>query len=153
MTTSSKKIFAALLFFVFSSTALLAQVEQKKVTEAELSKFATTFQKMRMMNQEVQMKMSEVVSAEEMEIKRFNEIHKAELDPAVEVEVSKDEKKKYGKIVSEIEKMQVDFQERMEETIKEAGLTVERYQEIATKLQTDPELQERLKDELTGKDK
>ena len=150
MITKMKKTFGVLLLFVFSTTALMAQVEQKKVTDAELSKFAVTFQKMRMLNQEVQTKMSEVVSAEEMEIKRFNEIHKAELDPAIEVKASAEEKEKYQEIVTQIEAMQVKFQSQIEETIKQSGLTVERYQEIATRLQTDPELQERLKEELTG---
>lgn len=105
------------------------------------------------MNQQVQMNMAQVVSNEEMDIKRFNEIHKASLDPAVEVEISGEEKEKYDEIVTQIEEIQLDFQSKIEETIKENGLTVERYQDIATRLQTDPELQERLKEELTGNGK
>ena len=46
--------------------------------------------------------------------------------------------------------MQVSFEGDMEELIKDSGLNVERYQEIATSLQTDPQLQERLKEELTN---
>lgn len=152
MTTTMKKIFGLMLMFIFSTTAVMAQVEQEEITDTELSQFADTFQQMRMMNQDVQMKMSEVVSNEEMEIKRFNEIHQASLDPAVEVEVTDEEKEKYDNIVSEIEKMQVDFQSKMEETISDSGLTVERYQEIATQLQTDAALQERLREELTAED-
>lgn len=153
MNTTIKKMFGPLLLFIFTTTAVTAQVGQKKVTKEELSKFGQTFQKIRMMNQQVQMNMAQVVSNEEMDIKRFNEIHKASLDPAVEVEISGEEKEKYDEIVTQIEEIQLDFQSKIEETIKENGLTVERYQDIATRLQTDPELQERLKEELTGNGK
>lgn len=148
-----KKMFGPLLLFIFTTTAVTAQVGQKKVTDEELSKFGQTFQKIRMMNQQVQMNMAQVVSNEGMDIKKFNEIHKASLDPAVEVEVSGEEKEKYDNIVTRIEEIQLDFQSKIEETIKENGLSVERYQDIATRLQTDPELKERLKKELMGDDK
>lgn len=152
MTFKMQKFFGVLLFVVFSTTAGMAQVEQREVTDDELSKFADTFQKMRMMNQEAQVKMTEVVTDEDMEIKRFNEIHQATLDPAVEVTVTEEEQEKYDNIVSEIEEMQVEFQEKMEETIRDGGLTVQRYQEIVTDLERDPELQERLRAEFNNDD-
>lgn len=143
--TFTKKIAGLFLFLVFSTTALMAQVEQTKISEAELSKFAETFQKMRMMNQEAQMQMSEAITEEDLEIKRFNEIHKAKMDPAVEVDATAEEQKKYEEAISEIEGMQADFQKQMEDLIKQGGLTVEKYQQIATRLQSDAELQERLR--------
>lgn len=145
MTFTTKKIAGFLLFFMFTATSLLAQADQGKVTDAELNKFATVFQQMRMMNQEVQQKMAQTVAEEEMEIQRFNEIHTAQLDPAKEVKTSSEEQEKYEDIVSEIEKVQLDFQEKMEAAIQQSGLSVERYQQIATRLQTDSKLQERLR--------
>ncbi len=145
MTFTTKKFAGFLLFFMFTATSLLAQTGQEKVTDAELNKFATVFQQMRMMNQEVQQKMAQTVAEEEMEIQRFNEIHTAQLDPAKEVKTTAEEKEKYEDIVSEIEEVQLDFQKKMEASIKESGLSVERYQQIATRLQTDAELQERLR--------
>lgn len=145
MTFRTKKFAGFFLFFVLTATTLFAQAEQAKVTDAELNKFASVFQQMRMMNQGVQQKMSKVVAAEEMEIQRFNKIHKAQMDPAVDVEMTKEEKESYQEIVSKIEEVQLNFQEQIEKNIKESGLTVERYQQIATRLQTDPELQKRLK--------
>ena len=133
------------MFFIFSATALMAQGTQSQITDAELEKFATVFQQMRMMNQEVQQKMTQVVEEEDMQIQRFNEIHKAELDPAIEVDATEEEQENYETIVSEIEGIQVDFQEKMESLIKDNGLSIERYQQIATRLQTDAQLQERLK--------
>ena len=145
MTFRTKKITGFFLFFVLTATTLFAQADQAKVTDAELNKFAAVFQQMRMMNQQVQQKMAQVVADEEMEIQRFNEIHKAKMDPSIETEATKEEKEAYKEIVAEIEKVQLDFQETIEEKIQESGMTVERYQQIATRLQTDAELQERLK--------
>lgn len=145
MIFTTKKFAGFLLFFVFTATSLFAQADQGKVTDAELNKFATVFQQMRMMNQEVQQKMAQTVAEEEMEIQRFNEIHTAQLDPAKEVKTSEEEQEKYEEIVSEIEEVQLDFQEKMENAIQQSGLSVERYQQIATRLQTDAELQERLR--------
>ena len=146
--TFTKKIAGLFLFLVFSTTALMAQVEQTKISEAELSQFADTFQKMRMMNQEAQMQMSEAITAEDLEIKRFNEIHQAKMDPAVDVDATEEEQKKYEEAISEIEGMQADFQKKMEDLIKQGGLSVEKYQQIATRLQSDAELQERLRAEF-----
>lgn len=148
MTFRTKKFAGFLLFFVFTATALMAQVNQTKVTDTELNQFASVFQQMRMMDQEIQQKMMQVVEAEEMDIQRFNKLYKANMDPAVDAKPSKEEQQKYENIIAEIEKMQVVFQEKMEKTIGDSGLTVERYQQIATILQTNPELQERLKKAL-----
>ncbi|MGB7784778.1 MAG: DUF4168 domain-containing protein [Salinimicrobium sp.] len=150
MILRTKRIAAMLVFFVLSTTAVMAQAGQTKVTDAELTKFADTFQQMRMMNQKAQMQMSQAIQEENLDIKRFNEIHKAELDPAVASDATKEEKEKYGRVIAKIEKMQVSFEGDMEELIKDSGLTVDRYQEIATSLQTNPQLQERLKEELTS---
>ena len=148
MNLTRKKIAGMLLMLFISTTAVMAQTEQKSVSDEEISKFAVTFQKMRMMNQEVQKQLSEIITKEGMEIPRFNEIHKASLDPAVTVETTDEEQKKYEKVIGELEKMQVSFQQQMEEMITDGGLTPERYQQIAAQLQTDPELQERLRAEL-----
>ena len=148
MNISRKKIAGMLLMLFMTTTAVMAQTEQNPVSDEEISKFAITFQKMRMMNQDVMRQLTEVVTREGMEVPRFNEIHQAEMDPAKTVEMTEEEQEKYKKIAAELEKMQLSFTKQMEGLISEAGLTPERYEEIATRLQTDPALQERLKAEL-----
>ena len=150
MILRTKKIAALLVLFVISTTAVMAQASQTKVTDAELTKFADTFQQMRVLNQKAQMQMSQVVQDEKLDIQRFNEIHTAKLDPAVETDATKEEKEKYDNVIAKIEKMQVSFEGEMQKLIEDSGLSIERYQEIATNLQTNPELQERLKEELTN---
>ena len=148
MNFTRKKIAGMLLMLFMSTTAVMAQTEQKAVSDEEISKFAITFQKMRMMNQEVMQQLSDAVTEQGLEVQRFNEIHQAKMDPAKTIEITDEEQEKYDKIIVELDKMQASFSTQMEKMISDAGLTRERYEEIATRLQTDTELQERLKAEL-----
>lgn len=143
-----------LIFTVLGSAAASAQTQQLpqqqqqqqkvEVSDSELSEFANAFQGMRMINQEAQQEMTQVVQEEGMEIERFSEIHEASLNPEVEVEASEEEKEQHQKIASELEKIQGTFQAKVEKVITEQGLSLERYEQIAMGLQNDPELQERL---------
>ncbi|MDN3594765.1 DUF4168 domain-containing protein [Zunongwangia endophytica] len=150
----SKKI--AGLLFAFALTAGTAAVAQTPTTQqqqqtvdvdvsdAELSKFAKAYQGLRMMNQQVNQKMMKTVQDGGMDVQRFNEIHQASQDPNKEVEATDEELDQHATILTEIESMQGDFQKKMETTIKDQGLTVERYQKLAMALQSDQELQSRL---------
>lgn len=158
MSLTTKGITGVLIFFLSLSTNSFAQttpiqqsaVQQAEVSDAELEKFAQAFQRIRMINQEAQQQMTQVVQDEGMDIQRFNEIFQASMDPAVNVEITAEEKEQYSNISSEIEAMQGSFQSRMEEVITAQDLTVQRYEQIATQLQTDPQLQERLRAVFEG---
>lgn len=158
MSFTTKGITGVLIFFLSLSTNSFAQttpiqqsaVQQAEVSDAELEKFAQAFQRIRMINQEAQQQMTQVVQDEGMDIQRFNEIFQASMDPAVNVEITAEEKEQYSNISSEIEAMQGSFQSRMEEVITAQDLTVQRYEQIATQLQTDPQLQERLRAVFEG---
>lgn len=151
---NSKKIAAFFLFFtvlgsaaVFAQAPQLPQQQQQKVevSDAELAKFASAFQVIRNINMQAQQEMGAVVQSEGLEIQRFNEIHEAILNPNTEVTASEEEKKQHQNIISKLDTMQLAFQEKMEKAIDEKGLTTERYEQIVMGLQTDPELQERIK--------
>lgn len=153
MRSIAQKMGVLLLMAVFTTT-LSAQTEplptqgqtqQIEVTDAELEKFAQAFQEMRMLNQQAQQKMAQVVEEEGLDIQRFNEIHQATVDPAKEADVTEEEQKQYQDITSELQGMQESFQQQMQEIITEQDLTLQEYEQIATQLQNDPELQERLK--------
>lgn len=157
---NSKKIMGFVLSLaLFGSTAVMAQStpfpEQQtqqpqevnfEVNDAELEKFATAFQHVRVITMGAQQEMAEAVQKEGLEIPRFNEIHEAHLNPEVEVTATSEEKQKHENILKEIETIQVNIQENMEEKIQEQGLSLQRFEQIAMKLETDPELQQRLKD-------
>ena len=149
-----KKLFSSLLFVLAVGTASVSaqtntlpqQQEKIEVSDAELNQFAEVFQKMRMMNQEVQKEMMSVVQEEDLELKRFNEIHQANMDPNKEIETTKEEEKKYQAIVTEFEVIQPEFQKKMEAVIAESDLSMERYQQLAMALRSDAQLQQRLQE-------
>lgn len=127
------------------------QQEQQKVevSDAELSKFAKAYQGIQVAEQESQKKMIAAVEEQDLEIAQFNEIHQAKMQNQ-EVNASKDDLKKHEKAVEKIEAMQPEIQKNMEEIITSQGLSIERFQQIATAMQADPALQQRLQQIMTG---
>ena len=105
---------------------------------------------MRMINQEAQKDLSEIITKEGMEIARFNTIHQAQMNPQAEADLTKEEEKQYDAIIKALNEMQLEFRKEMESMITESGLSVKRYEEIANQLQQDAQLQERVKQELTN---
>ncbi|MGY5847582.1 DUF4168 domain-containing protein [Salegentibacter sp. HM20] len=126
------------------------QQEKIDVSDEELSKFAQAYQGIMVVNQEAQQKMLATVEAEGFDVKRFNEIHQASLDPETEVEVTPEEEEKHRKAIEKIQGMQENFQAQMEQVIETQGLSLERYEQVAMALQTDTELQQRLQQMLQG---
>lgn len=147
MILSKMKIFSLLFFMMIGTSTLMAQSD---VTDKEIEQFSVTFQKMRMINQEAQKDLSEIITKEGMEIARFNTIHQAQMNPQAEADLTKEEEKQYDAIIEALNEMQLEFRKEMESMISESGLSVKRYEEIANQLQQDAQLQERVKQELTN---
>jgi ABC-type oligopeptide transport system ATPase subunit len=141
------KMLSLLFFMMIGTSTLMAQTD---VSDQEIEQFAVTFQKMRMINQQAQQELSEVITNEGMEINRFNTIHQAQMDPEKEVEMSKEEEKNYQAVIAKLNSMQAEFRQKIEEMVEEGGLSFERYEEIGNQLQNDAELQEKLREELTN---
>lgn len=140
-----RKIAGSLLIFILFSTPLLAQNDLPEISDSELEKFSKVFRDLRALDKEIQKNMIDIVSEEKMEIQRFNELYKQDLDPKQKLNLSEKEEIKYTRIVEEIENMQIDFQKDIEETLRNVGLSVEKYQQIATRVQIDAHLQKRLR--------
>lgn len=137
----------------FAQTPQMPQQQQQQkveVTDAELNMFAKAFQGIRVIGQQSQQKMVQVIQKEGMEIEKFNKIHQASLNPQVEVEATEEEKTQHKNILSKLEPMQASMQEQMANVIKDTGLSLERYEQIAMGLQADPALQQRLQKVLQG---
>jgi hypothetical protein len=134
---------ALFLGLIIGSTAF-AQTDSK-VSDTELKQFVTAFQDVQMESQKAQQKMMGVIEEEGMEVARFSEIQKAKSNPNAEVSASEAELTAYNTIITEIEAMQPAIEAKMEGHVKASGLALERYQAIATRLQTDTQLQERIR--------
>lgn len=146
-----------MLFTMMGSTAIFAQQlpqqQQEQVTEvsdADLEKFVAALQGIQMVTQQAQQEMMQVVQKEGMEISRFNEIHEATMNPEVEVAVTSEEKATHKKIIGELESMQAGVQQQMEKLITDQGLSLEKYEQIAMRLQSDTALQQRIQQMIQG---
>lgn len=149
-----KKVLGSLLVvFALGTVTATAQTpqtpapaQQIDVTDAELTEFAQIFQQVRVVNQQAQQEMIQVVQEEDFELQRFNEIHQAKMNPQKEAELTEEEEKKYALVVAELETIQPKFQKKMESIITESDLSMERYQQLAMALRSNPELQKRLQE-------
>ncbi|MEX0998023.1 MAG: DUF4168 domain-containing protein [Flavobacteriaceae bacterium] len=119
---------------------------QEKVSETELTNFANAYTEIQMVNEKAQSEMVKVIENSGMEIQTFNMMYQASQNPNAQMpaEVSDADNKKYDEVIVEIQKMQPVFQKEMETAIADNNLTVERYQQVVSILQTDQELQQKL---------
>lgn len=128
-----------------SSFSQVNAQEQVEVTDAELNKIASAFQGIQKVNMEAQQEVMKKVEESGFDSNRFNELYQASASPEKTVDASDEEKERFGKVMSEIQQMQVGFTEKIEEIISNEGMSIERYQTIAMALQNDTELQGRLR--------
>ncbi|WP_318308854.1 DUF4168 domain-containing protein [Flagellimonas crocea] len=125
--------------------------EQLEVSDAELNKIATAFPDIQQVNMEAQQKVMKTVEESGFEPNRFNELYQAAASPEKTMDVSDEEKERFGKLMNEIQQMQVGFTQQIEKIISDEGMTLDRYQKIAMALQRDTELQNRLRTLLEQK--
>lgn len=134
------------MFFLFiGTTGVFAQEKEQKVSDDELTKFVTTFDQLEAANKDAQQKMLLVVQNEGLDMKRFNEIHVAFINPNMESNATPEELEKHHRAMEKIEKMQTELQSKMDNIVKQGGLNTRKYQKIATELQSNMTLRERYK--------
>ena len=90
------------------------------------------------------------IEEEGMEVQRFSEIQQAQQNPNQEVEMTAEEEKAIENLMPKLQTIQQESQTVMQEKIKSAGLTMNRYQEIAQMIQQSPELQQKLQSMMQG---
>ncbi|MGB3773686.1 MAG: DUF4168 domain-containing protein [Leeuwenhoekiella sp.] len=130
----------------FAQTEAMPMQDQAQmdVTDAELQKFANAYKQMQVMGQQAQQKMVTTVEDEGMDIQRFNEIHQASMDTNTEMDATDEEKTMHKNIVAKLDTMQTEFQDKLTKVVENQDMEMDRYQQIATALQSNTELQQRL---------
>lgn len=129
--------------------SVFAFAQTSSVSDADLDKFADAYTAVQQESQKVQQEMMGVIQEAGLEPQRFNEMYEASMTEGKEVDTDADEQKKFDKAMTDIKKKQASVQENMEKKIKEAGLDMVTYQGIMQKLQTSPELQQKLQQKMT----
>lgn len=140
---------ALLALFTLSTTGLYAQAEPKAtVSDEELQMFASAMKEIQLVNEKAQTKMIEAVEGADLSVERFNEIQQQQADP--EAKVAAEDMEKFQASSQAISEIQLKAQQKMQEKIVAQGLSIERYQEIANIVQSDPKLQEKMQQYIQG---
>lgn len=137
-----KKIGFSLVVALMSFVSINAQ--ETEVTDAQLDKFAKLYQVITAENMKAQQNMMTMIEDEGLTMERFNEIHTASLDPNAKLDASDSEKKKHKSVLTKIETTNEELQKMLEAKIKEAGMTIDEFQELGRKIQSNPELNAKL---------
>lgn len=143
---NTRKLSLLFLFFALMASPVFAQEmdkkeDQKKVSNAELTKFANAFQSLQDANRAAQKEMVKVVEKHGLTMKRFNEIHVAYINPNIKGDATEEELKKHHAAMNEIEVMQQDLQNQMDALVEKSGLSTQKYQQIAQTMREDKQLQ------------
>lgn len=123
---------------------LQANQQAEAISDEELRQFVNVSQKLQAINQEAQQSMVQAVQESGLDVQRYSEIQQAMQDPEKEANPSEKEKEQFSTAFNQFQKIQVDAQKQMQEMLKTEGLTQNRFQEISTSLQSDPELQQKI---------
>lgn len=143
-------LFASMALFGLSN-GILAQDEDKSVSDEDLETFVVIYKEVQTENKRIQQKMAGTIQAEGMEIKRYNEINQANANPNTEVEATEEEMEAYNKVTKKVNKIRTEFQEKVKGMINEAeNMTLEKYQEIYAELQKDKSLQKKFGELMNG---
>lgn len=126
------------------SQAIPQEVQTTAVSNEELKQFANVYVEVQNESQLMQNKAVQLIEEEGMQVERFNELANAQNNPNQSVEPKEGEVEKLKSISTEIQKVQLDFQEKVGEIIQREGLTMQRYQEVYQAIQQDQSLQQKL---------
>ena len=127
----------------------MQQAQDIQVSDQEIEKFVEAAQEVQSINMQMQKEMGKAIQDEGMKTQRFNEIHKSQQSPqGGQANASDQEMQKYRNILEALKKQQSGIQQDMRKAIKDAGLSLQRYQQIATGARQDSSLMERLQEEM-----
>lgn len=143
MNTLIKQSKKLVLAFLLLSTAAFAQEE---VSDTELGNFANAIVSIQSINMEAQNTMMEVVTESGISLDRFNELYGASMEENEEVlsSMTAEESEKFDSVMARFEAMYAVFEKNMEAAIVKENITIERFETIAEKMETDMALQARL---------
>ena len=134
----------SLLFFVTLVGSLTLSAQEQNVSDGELNQFADAYIKVQAQNQVAQQEMMTIIEEEGLKVERFGEIQEAAMDPKKEADATSDEMKRHAKAIAKMEKLQPTLEKKAVDEIESAGISIDRYKSLATAIQAEKELQERL---------
>ncbi|MFO7810846.1 MAG: DUF4168 domain-containing protein [Candidatus Delongbacteria bacterium] len=152
-TGNMKTIFISFAALIFIPAALIAQQgpppgaqmqgqqQTAEVSDKELSDFASAFDNVNELHNEMNVKMVEAVEESGMTVESFNEVFEELQTAQSDDDITADKKDidKYNKAMKKVQEVQISQEEKIDKRIEDEGLTRERYDQIYSVLQQDEE--------------
>lgn len=146
-----------LLFLMIGGTAMAQTMKGNAqgssdvdVSDKEVDQFVSAFQSAQSVQQEMQQKMMSSIKDKGMTVEEFTKMRKESMDPEKDMSGSADKQKKFKQVKGEIEKIQPKMQKKVESAIEESGLTMKRYQAIASAVRSDQSLQQKIQKKMAA---
>ncbi len=114
----------------------------------EFENFIEAMGDVQAIQEEMSVRVDEIISDASMDEDRFMEIHQQTQFGSESMDLSSAEEEEYEALANEINSTQQSFQEEMIEVIEDRDLTVDRFNAIVYSVQQDPELRDALNDSL-----
>ncbi len=138
--------------FLFVAINANAQFDQQDVTPASLSddeiiEFVDIYIKQSEIEQQAQMQMISAIEEEGLSLDRFQEIIQA-TQMGGEADATESELEKFQNCMAEITEIEQEMIGKVEEMIVAEGMTMERYEEIFTIINSDPETMQKVQEVL-----
>ena len=126
------------------------EAPQVEVDSNELDQFAGAMNEVQEIQIDSQSQIEAQIEDSELDQQRFQEIHSASINPQVEApeDISDVEQSEYDNLLDELVEVEQEAQQEMQAAVQDAGLDVERFNEIATAIQQDDELWQRLQERM-----
>jgi hypothetical protein len=138
----------SLILFSLTLFASPVMAQESEISDADMELFATAFQDVQAVNQQIQNKMVGAIQKEGLDIQTFNKIQQASQSEEAETEISEEDMAKYQKSIQAIQVVQQEAQQKMKKAVEDSGLGMDKYQNIMRKVQEDPEIQAKLQEML-----
>lgn len=145
------------MVFVAAATAF-AQVGQQQtppqpampdsVSDQEMQKVVKVTDSMQTIQEEARSEVEDAVKEEGMEFARFQKIMMSKQNPQAsgQVETTEKEEQAIEKIQPKVMKISQEAQQQFVQVIQEEGLTPQRFQQIMSAVQSDPEMRKRFEE-------
>lgn len=127
-----------------------SQTQNGEVSDKEVKSFVNVFQKLRPIQQQFQMKASQIIQNSGLGMQKYRQIMQSQQNPAgqSQQQFSQEDMDSFNQVSKELQTVQRDMQTESEKVIQGEGLTPQRYQQIGRISQSDSTLQKKLQNEL-----
>lgn len=118
-----------------------------KPSQEELKKFASAIKQMLLIAQETDNQIAQVVQKSGMSETRLREIYLSKTDPNSKLQkpVTSQEQQIYDQTLARMTEIEKDARAKMDKTIVAQGLQVDRFNQIFSAIQQDPELRKQVR--------